>query len=210
MCRFLLIKFNTTIKPTKVLTEFAKMCKGSKTLDGNRQRDGYGICYLKDGRWELVKSLSPIWENIALLDMLPETKLLVAHARSATFSSEIGVLEYNQPYLSNDREYVFVFNGLIKGVFLKEEASGKIGAQKIWSLINKRIKAYTDVKKAVQETYDLIRCSSKEVVGFNVGVASKNSIFSFFNPENKQNYFNLYLDKTHDYEIICSEKIKVM
>ena len=58
------------------------------------------------------------------------TTLLVAHARSA-FRDEGIVVDNNMPFYDGER--VFIFNGELRGVRLRE--TGRIGAEKVFNFI---------------------------------------------------------------------------
>ena len=134
MCRFLMVKHDHPQRPQNLLTDFADMCRLSRTSDGDRQEDGWGIAYLdKNNQWQQYRSLKAIWEVQASFSNFPETKLWTTHDRSASFIDQKGNVEFNQPYI--DQGYAFVFNGTVKGVKFNQPLEGQIGAQKIFSLL---------------------------------------------------------------------------
>lgn len=138
MCRFLIIKSKKKIKPAKLLKEFALMCKKSLAPDGELQKDGYGIAWYDGKTWQLKKSLAPIWEEQDLFGEIPETNLLAAHARGAGFDEDRGDIDFNEPFIYGD--LCFIFNGMIRGVRLNRKLEGKIGSQKLFSLIKSQSK----------------------------------------------------------------------
>ncbi len=207
MCRFLLVKSKEPIKPKKLLIEFAKMTKNSKAYDGSQQDDGWGIAWIdKKRQWRLKKSLSPIWKEINSFNQFPSTKIFVVHSRNPSFSKDRGILAYNQPYI--DGEYSFVFNGLLKGVSLPK-VPGNIGAEKIWYILKRELKKDNNVKRVLEKTKTLLLKNSKEVIAFNIGLASskKNKIYSICYFTKYPEYYQLHLFKYQYYEIICSEKL---
>src|SRR3989344_4992469 len=139
MCRFLLVKSKKLIKPQKLLLQFAQMAKKSRALDGDWQGDGWGVAY-KNQKWEIHKSLNPIWQDENTFNKFPKTDLFLVHARSASFPKDRGVIEFNQPFIY--KNYAFVFNGLLRGVRLPMKVSGRIGAEKIWFLLKKYLGRY--------------------------------------------------------------------
>lgn len=89
MCRFLLVRSKNVKDMRPLLQDFAVMCERSRTTDGDRQEDGWGVAWIngKDD-WQSEKSLHPIWEDKDFMSNIPSTRLLVAHARSASFPSD--------------------------------------------------------------------------------------------------------------------------
>ena len=128
MCRFLLIKSKQPFDANELFLEFTKVCKNSLAPDGDRQADGWGISWLDESNsWQIKKSLKPIWNDGASFK-IPKSRTFTAHARSASFPNQKGIIDYNQPYTNG--EYSFLFNGALFGVKFDREVAGKIGAQK--------------------------------------------------------------------------------
>src|SRR3989344_7121114 len=152
LCRFLLARSEKPINPQPLLQDFAGMCKMCRAPDGDWQGDGYGIASQKDGRWRLYKSLKPIWQDEDIFSKVGAVNLLVAHARSTGFPQHKGNIEFNQPYVADS--LCFVFNGMIKGVRLNMPLEGKIGAQKIFSLLLKEANIKS-TKEALQSVRSL-------------------------------------------------------
>ena len=148
MCRFLLVKSKKSVKPHKFLASFALMAKKSKAYDGDWQGDGWGIVWMANKKWNIFKSLSPIWEDEHKFPDFPSTTIFAIHARSASFPQHKNNLEYNQPFINDST--VFVFNGLLKGVNLPYKVPGIIGAQKIWFLLKHELKNNSPVKALVK------------------------------------------------------------
>ena len=134
MCRFLIVRSAEAFDPGPLFRAFAEMARLSRAPDGDRQADGWGAA-LQDpsGGWLSRKSLRPIWQDGEALDEIPAGRIFLLHARSASFSDQKEMLEFNQPFVEGRR--AFVFNGLLKGVAFPRPLEGRIGAQKIWALI---------------------------------------------------------------------------
>lgn len=205
MCRLLMVKSKLPMQPQSRLQDFALMCQKSRTLDGDWQGDGWGIAWLdSQNKWQLKKSLSPIWEDQEKFKNIPKTKLFVSHARSASFSEQKGVIDYNQPYINSG--YCFVFNGMLKGVKLRKKIKGEIGAQKIWRLLQWRLK--TDhPSQALKNVYEFLKSNTREIEGLNIGLATKDSLFALCDQNCNQEYFALRLMKKKAQQIVCSEEI---
>ena len=117
MCRLLCVRGREDFDPEEHLAAFTRIAKESREFQGH----GWGCAWLEGGRWRLYHNVRPIWED----DWRPpgRTTLLLAHARSA-FRDEGIRVENNMPF--HDGERVFIFNGELRGVRIKER--GRIGA----------------------------------------------------------------------------------
>src|SRR3989344_6732494 len=176
MCRFLLAKSEKPFNAVPLLQKFAEMSKISKALDGDWQGDGCGISWLENNIWKVKTSIDPIWENVENFSGTPKTKHVVMHARSASFPQHKGILEYNQPYVY--KNYVFVFNGLLKGVGLPYQLEGTIGAQKIWSLILMYLKKFAPniaLEKAVAD----LNKYSQFIQALNIGLSDGKDMYIY-------------------------------
>jgi len=208
MCRILLVKSKEKIKPTALLKKFAIASKNSPALNGDMQKDGWGISYLDEkNNWQVYKSISAIWEDFDIFSKLPKTNIFLVHARSASYNKYINDVSVNQPYNNNDISYVF--NGDIRGVTLKQKLNGKIGAQKIFSLLTNILNKFID-GKALKQLNTIMTNNSKKIIAMNVGYSDKKDIYALcrYTPNNiKPDYHKLYTYDSSDLKIICSEKI---
>lgn len=204
MCRFLLCKLNKPINLQSILNQFAEMAKKSKAFDGDWQGDGWGFSWLNaKGSWKLYRSLKPIWQDAQSFNRLnTKTKLFAIHARSATFPHHKGNIEFNQPYVNNS--YIFVFNGYLKGVSLS--IPGKIGAEKIWFLLQK---ALTEKKpiEALEKVKNLLKKNTKEIQALNIGLSDGNNIYALSYYTKHPEYYRLRYIKNKALSIISSEPI---
>lgn len=203
MCRFLLVRSKKKIKPETLLNKFALMCQKSRAPDGDLQGDGWGIAS-KISNWKIYKSLKPIWEDKEKFHKFPESDLFAVHARSSGFPDQKGIIEYNQPYISDD--LCFVFNGMIRGVSLNMELAGKIGAQKILSLLKQKIEN-DSIEGSLQQINELILSKAKQIEGMNIGVVSKNKFYILCEYEKNSNYFGIRYFQNDGMILICSEPI---
>ncbi len=180
------------------------MSKASKALDGDWQGDGFGIAWL-DGSdvWQVQKSLQPIWEEKASFTQVPVTKTLIAHARSASFPHHKGLIEFNQPYIIGDA--VFVFNGLVKGVTIPN-IPGKIGAEKICSLVREALQSFAP-QEALEHVKRRLLDNSKEIVALNIGLATKDGIYSLNHFSRHPEYYSLHMWEQEGRRFICSEPL---
>ena len=115
MCRLLAVRAGSPFAITPHLEKFASISRHSKEYQGH----GWGCAYQDmEGAWQIYKNINPIWEDD--LSVFPDTRLLVAHARSAFEDRDI-VIENNMPFF--DGRTVFVFNGELRGVRIKAQAA---------------------------------------------------------------------------------------
>lgn len=201
MCRILMVRSNEKMSITTLLNDFAAMCKNSQEWQG----DGWGVSWkLEDRSWKVEKSLKPIWEDKEKFDQIPQSNMFIVHARGASFPSQKGDIGFNQPYVDDD--LCFVFNGELYGVSIKAE--GKIGAQKIFSLIKKYLDK-DDPKKTLIMIQDLLINNSKGILGLNVGFVLDDNFYvsCYFGDDNKKDYYTVRYFENKTQTIICSEKI---
>lgn len=212
MCRFLVIKNNGSNYLQKDLEDFASMCQESKTIEGDWQGDGWGVAWKDNsGSWQTHHSLNPIWEETNYLVSLGGyAKEIAVHARSASFDDYKNDVTVNQPYLSKDKNRVFVFNGVIYKVKLKRKLTGKIGAQKIFSLINQEAKRTKNSEKKVNplsRSFNLIKENSQKIKGFNCVLLNNNNLSVVSDYSVAGEYFKLYRSKINGKTVVCSQQI---
>lgn len=204
MCRFLLVKSRTSISPKQFLISFSQMARNSRSYDGDWQGDGWGISWLQNNLWQTQKFLSPVWEDSWVFANFPPTTLFSVHARSASFPSHKGNIEYNQPFI--DKSYSFVFNGLLKGVSLSSDLPGDIGAQKIWFLLKKLLRRLPP-DQALEKIKQIILKNSHQIQALNIGLSDQENIYALNFYSSHLGYYQLYCLKQNDIQIICSEKL---
>lgn len=205
MCRFLLAKSKEKIDPKYILKGFAEMARKSKAYDGDWQGDGWGVSWWNGKSWEQYVSLKPVWKDEDFFSFIPETTSLIVHARSASFDRHKNTIEYNQPYIQG--RYAFVFNGLIKGVTLPHQLDGKIGAQKIWSLVLMYLKKYSPELALKKAIFDLNK-HSRFIQALNIGLSDGKNIYMYNQYANHEKYYRLQSHITKQLVIGVSEKIE--
>lgn len=192
MCRLLSVKSENEFDIAYHLEKFAKISKNSKEYQGH----GWGCAYLLDGKWEIYKSIKPVWEDD--ISKFPKTNLLLVHARSAFQNKDITV-ENNMPF--NDGKYIFIFNGELRSVRIKEE--GRIGAEKIFNFIKRFDKG--DMRDALNKAVKALDKRTKYLRAANIIIAENKRIYwaSRFNED--PDYFTLRYYNGRHAQIICSE-----
>ena len=192
MCRLLAVRSKEDFEIAEHLEKLALISKNSKEYQGH----GWGCSYLdKADEWKHYKNIKPIWEDD--FTEFPKTKLLVAHARSA-FQDKGIKIENNMPFYDN--KYVFVFNGELRGVRIKEE--GRIGAEKIFNFIKRFDEG--NIKKALEKGASIIKNNSGYIRGMNIIIADKKHIFlyTFFSQE--PDYYTMHYKEGKEL-VVCSE-----
>jgi predicted glutamine amidotransferase len=192
MCRLLYQRSAHTFDASIPLEKFALIAKNSKEYQGH----GWGCAYLQDNKWQLYKSLKPVWEDKAF--PRTQTTLLIAHARSAFRDRDIA-LENNMPFINGD--WVFIFNGELHGVKIKE--AGRIGAEKIFNFILRFYQG--DMQDAVKKGIPVIERRSRYVKAMNLIIADKQQSYlsTLYNEED--DYFTMYVRQTADSVTLCSD-----
>jgi predicted glutamine amidotransferase len=192
MCRLLLIKSEKEFDIAFNLAIFASIAKKSKEYQGH----GWGISYIDDNNnWQHYKNIKPIWEDD--MKQFGETRLLVAHARSAFEDKDIAV-ENNMPFY--DDNYVFIFNGELRGVRIKEQ--GRIGAEKIFNFIKRFDKG--DMGSAMIKSIPLIKKKSRSIKALNIIICSKENVFLNTLHNDDHEYFTMHYKQDSDKLQICS------
>lgn len=193
MCRLLLVRSGMSFQPQKYLEEFAEICRNSKEFQGH----GWGCSYLDENIWKHYRNISPVWEDD--LKQFADTALLVAHARSA-FRDEGIEVENNMPFY--DDNYVFIFNGELRGVRLN--STGRTGAEKIFNFIKRFDKGVTE--DAIRRAAGVIRKRTAYIRAMNFIIAKGTDVYVYSHFNEDSEYFTMkYSDE--DSLIVCSETL---
>jgi len=192
MCRLLAVRSQDAFSPAPYLEKFAFIAKNSKEFQGH----GWGCAWLDSaGIWQIYRNIRPVWEDD--FSSFPSTTLLVAHARSAFEDKDI-VVENNMPF--SDGKAVFIFNGELRGVKIKEE--GRIGAEKIFNFIRRFDSG--DPLAALKKATGIIRNRTRHIRGMNIIMVKDRRIYlsTFF--QGDPEYFTMHC-KENGRLILCSE-----
>ena len=192
MCRLLVVRSEMPFDPRDYLARFASVARNSREYQGH----GWGCAWKDDDRgWKTYHNICPVWEDD--FSRFPETPLLIAHARSAFEDKDIRV-ENNMPF--SDGERVFIFNGELRGVKIREE--GRIGAEKIFNFIRRFDSG--DTLAALKKAGAIIRNRTKMIRAMNIIMAKGNEIYlsTFFTGD--EEYFTMRCKEGPEL-VICSE-----
>ncbi len=205
MCRFLIIKTDEPSSLGNILSGFSDMAQKSRALDGDWQGDGWGAAWLtKENCWKSYISTEPVWREKVFFSKIPETRLLLVHARSASFYNHKNNISFNQPFIQNS--FAFVFNGLIRKVALPIPVSGKIGSQKIWNLLQGFLHNQQP-ESALRSTVNTISRYSKEIHALNIGLCDKKDIYVTCHYAAHPDYYQLQFSDNAGMKVVSSEPI---
>lgn len=193
MCRLLYVNSKKEFLVTDYLTKFSEISKNSKEFQGH----GWGCAYLQDEVWKYYKNVKPIWEDD--LSQFGSSTRLIAHTRSA-FKDEGIVVENNMPFY--DDKYIFVFNGQLSGVKIKE--GGRIGAEKIFNYIKRFDKG--NIKEALEKGTEIVKKRSSYIRAMNIIMTDSKAAYVSSNFNEDEKYFTMHNKLTNDSIVICSEQ----
>lgn len=192
MCRLLAVRSQAPFSPAPYLEKFAFIAKNSKEFQGH----GWGCAWLDSaGQWQIYRNIRPVWEDD--FSPFPSTTLLVAHARSAFEDKDI-VVENNMPF--SDGKTVFIFNGELRGVKIKEE--GRIGAEKIFNFIRRFDSG--DPLAALKKATGIIRARTRQIRGMNIIMVKDRNIYLSTYFQGDPDYFTMHC-KANGHLILCSD-----
>jgi predicted glutamine amidotransferase len=191
MCRLLYVRADSAFAVKKHLEIFAEISENSPEYQGH----GWGCAWVHDGEWQFHHNIRPVWEDD--LGAFGETKLLLAHARSA-FRDEGICVENNMPFF--DGRHVFIFNGELRGVRIREE--GRIGAEKIFNYVKRFDKG--DMLEAIDRGVKVMEKRTRYVRAMNFVMASLESgyLATLFNEDPE--YFQMHRRHQADMDVLCS------
>jgi hypothetical protein len=205
MCRFLMVRSKASLQPKGLLEDFAAMAARSRSPDGDRQADGWGVAWLDEqGGWNVRKSPNPIWTETRDLADIPACRILAAHVRSASFPDHKGVVEFNQPFVADS--YAFVFNGLLQGVSFPFPVEGRIGSQKIWSLLQRSINGGGPAA-GIAALVSLLESRAREIQALNLGLFEGRRLFVYCRQIEAGSYYRLQSYRSPPLTLVCSEAL---
>jgi len=192
MCRLLVVRSEKPFNPSEHLIRFASVCRNSKEYQGH----GWGCAWKEPGKgWQIYRNIAPVWEDD--FSRFPKTTLLIAHARSAFEDKDI-VVENNMPF--SDGERVFIFNGELRGVKIREE--GRIGAEKIFNFIRRFDSG--DTLAALGKAVGLIRNRTRYIRAMNIMMVKEEAIYLSTCFTENEEYFTMRYKEGPEL-VICSE-----
>ena len=144
----------------------------------------------------MYRDIRPIWEDD--LSRFATTNVLVAHARSA-FRDEGIVVENNMPF--SDGESVFVFNGELNGVRIRE--AGRIGAEKIYNYIRRFDRG--DKLAALARGTEIIDKRTRYIRAMNIILAEGERAWLATRFNEDADYFQMHRLTRGGMRLVCSQ-----
>ena len=200
MCRVLCVAAREPFEVEPQLRAFAHIAEHSREYQGH----GWGYSVWRGeadghGSWAHYHDIRPIWEDPTRQP--GETRLLMAHARSA-FRDEGIAVENNMPFA--DEQSVFVFNGELRGVRIKSE--GRIGAEKIYNYVKRFDKG--DLGAALAKGTDIIGKRSRYVRAMNIIMADAAGIHVSSDFGEDPDYFQMHVAQDESRLTVCSDPLE--
>jgi predicted glutamine amidotransferase len=200
-----MIKSQTSFEARPWLEAFADMSEASRAPDGDRQADGWGVSWINgDGGWHGLKSIAPIWTEREAFRSVTESRILLAHARSASFPDQKGVLDYSQPFVEG--RHAFVFNGLLRGVSLPAPGGGGIGSQKIWNLLINLLER-EEPGRSLERLAQILDKRSREISALNIGLCDGDRMYAYCRYADFPEYYHLQMATSPGLTAVCSEPL---
>ena len=191
MCRLLCVRSANEFDLEGHLEALARIARDSKEYQGH----GWGCAWREGDAWRRYHDIAPIWEDRGRPS--GRSRLLLAHARSA-FRDEGIRVENNMPFLDDTR--VFVFNGELQGVRIREE--GRIGAEKIFNFIKRFDRG--DLGEALRRATRVIEKRTRYVRAMNIVLADPHAVCVASSFREDPGYFQMHRLRSADTLIVCS------
>jgi glutamine amidotransferase len=152
------------------------------------------------------RSVEPIWTEIPR--ELPESRLVIVHARSA-FRNEGIVVENNMPFLADDLS--FAFNGELRGVRLS--VPGETGAARLLELLRRfRSSEGGGLGPALERLDRVVTSRTEYVRALNTVVSDGQAIWLGSRYSEDPEYFTLWHASLPELAggtaVACSERIE--
>jgi predicted glutamine amidotransferase len=192
MCRLLAIRDAVPFPISEPLGRLAGIAQHSREFQG----DGWGCAWREGDRWREYRSVTPIWED--RLDRFGETRLLLAHARSA-FRNEGIEAGNNMPFVED--QVAFVFNGELRGVRL--EAPGRIGAEKLFHFLRRL--GGDESGAALRRSIEIVSRRTTYVRAMNFVMATARTLRICSRYSEDAEYFTMHLTQRGERLAVCSE-----
>ena len=191
MCRLLAVCAQEPFELERYLEPFAEIARTSTEYQGH----GWGCGWMTPEGWRLYHDIAPVWEDPS--PPRGRTRLLVAHARSA-FRDEGIEVRNNMPF--TDGRSLFVFNGELRGVRLKED--GRIGAEKVFNFIRRFDRG--DMAEAMRRGLAIVERRTRHVRAMNIIIADTDAVRVTNRFNDSPSYFQMHVSQDRERLIVCS------
>jgi len=205
MCRFLLYRSKVELPLNPLLEKFSLMAERSRSPDGEWQGDGWGACWWSRGRWVGYRSLEPVWRDS--WRGLPSGTHLVLHARSSSYADQRGVVEFNQPFLGSEGSWAFAFNGWLRGVTFPRGLPGRIGSEKLFTLLGVYLKRLPP-RQAMERVCELLGGRVREEAALNAAIATRERFYVLNKYSGSGDYYRLFYRESPEEVLVSSEPLE--
>jgi glutamine amidotransferase len=194
VCRLLAVCAQEPFELERYLEPFAEIARTSTEFQGH----GWGCGWMTPEGWRLYHDIAPVWEDPS--PPRGRTRLLVAHARSA-FRDEGIEVRNNMPF--TDGRSLFVFNGELRGVRLKE--SGRIGAEKVFNFIRRFDRG--DMAEAMRKGLAIVERRTRYVRAMNIIIADAEAVRVTNRFNDSPSYFQMHVSEDRERLVVCSDPL---
>lgn len=204
MGRFLMLENEAGAAGPEMLAGFAATSGNSRTPEGFRHSDGYGLAWLEKDEWRRLRRLGPIWENLSDLAGPDSARRVLAHARHASFDWEKNDVRFNQPFISG--RLAFVFNGFVEGVRLSAYPPGRSGAEKLFNYLLTLLET-KEPPEALEMLGRIFKRNSSRLWGLNMGLADGESFYCWSTCDLYPDHYRLHFHRDGRLRVVSSEAL---
>lgn len=213
MCRMIIALGK--VKMNSLINGLALMAKDQNSVHELNQRlgkgsfthgDGWGIAYLKDGKWIIKKSIKPIYQDPKINQLRKmKTNLAILHARQKSVGNKS--IRNCHPFHFNDKnvgELVFCHNGWIRNKVRYSSSfkpQGETDSEKLLYSILSKIKK-NGLVEATKNSLQNCKCK-----GTNTIFADKEKSIIALRETILPKYFTMRMAKNKDSLIFSSEEL---
>jgi predicted glutamine amidotransferase len=204
MGRFLMMENETGSAGQDALAGFAETAGNSRTPEGFRNADGYGLAWFEKDGWHRFRRPGPIWENMADLAGLGSARRVLAHARHASFAWEKNDVSFNQPFVS--ARLAFVFDGFVEGVRLSAYPPGRSGAEKLFNYLLTLLET-KEPPEALEMLAGIVKRNSTRLWGLNIGLADGETFYCYSTGGLYPEHYRLHFHRGGRLRAVSSEPL---
>ena len=191
MCRLLCVRSAAPVSMQNHREQVAATAKNSP----EDQSHGWGCTWLTPDGWQFYHNIKPVWEDC--YERFAPSKYFLAHARSAYRNEGIEVRN-NMPF--GDAERVFIFNGELQGVRIREE--GRIGAEKVFNFISRYDRG--EIETAIRQGVRILTRKTRYVRAMNFIIATGENAWLSTQFNENPDYFQMHEKRTDKLIIVSS------
>ncbi len=167
--------------------------------------DGWGIAYLRDGKFVIKKSIKPIWEDPEIENYKElNTPIAILHVRRKTMGTPH--IENTHPFIvNNEEEFVFCHNGTVEDEIPFSPLftpTGSTDSERLFYSIMTDIKNHS-TPHFITNKIKAFTISS----GSNIVLVNKEKSVVGVNYNRYENYYKMSLAKLPEGVVVSSEEL---